>query len=120
MSDFVDQRLSPRVGKDLTIFVEVQAASRQDESTEDIVICQSLDLSNNGLQVALDRIIPEGRILRLCLDIKGKEPIFVVAEVVWRRQDADSQDYHVGFRLLESTGTDFTSWQQVISELVNS
>ena len=56
MKTFVDERASPRIEKDVTIFIEMQSASTEDQS--DIVICKSLDLSSHGLQVALDRSIP--------------------------------------------------------------
>ncbi len=117
MNKFVDERVAPRFEKDVTIFIEVQSASTEDQSKEDIIICKSLDLSSNGLQVAIDRAIPEGRILRLCLDIKNKDPIFVVAMVIWQRQDKDTKNYHVGFKLLDSQGTDLSDWQQAISEI---
>ena len=113
----VDERASPRIEKDVTIFIEMQSASTEDQSEEDIVICKSHDLSSQGLQVAIDRNIHEGRILRICLDVKNKDPIFVVAEVIWQHQDKDTKDYHVGFKLLDSKGTDLTDWQQAISEI---
>ncbi len=119
MKNLVDERATPRLTKDVTIFIEVQSASTEDQSEEDIIICKSLDLSTLGLQVELDRLIPEGRILRLCLDIKNKEPIFVVAEVIWRHQDEGTKNYHVGFKLLDSKGSDLNDWQQAISEIFN-
>lgn len=119
MTKFIDERTTPRLTKDVTIFIEMQSASAEDKSEEEIVICKTLDLSTHGLQVALDRAIPEGHILRLCLDIKNMEPIFVVAEVIWLHEDEDSKDYHVGFKLLESKGSDLADWQQVISEITN-
>ncbi|MCH7744206.1 MAG: PilZ domain-containing protein [Proteobacteria bacterium] len=119
MNNFADERAAPRLTKDVTIFIEIQSTSIEDKSHEDIVICKSLNLSALGLQVKLDRVIPEGRILRLCLDMKKKEPIFVIGEVVWRRQDEDTKDYHVGFKLLDSRGSDLIDWQQAISEIFN-
>ncbi len=117
MKKFEDERAAPRYEKDVTIFIEVQSALTNNQSDEDIIICKSLDLSSGGLQVAIDRAIPEGRILRLCLDMKNKDPIFVVAEVIWQRQDEDTKDYHVGFKLLHSLGTDLSDWRQAISEI---
>jgi len=117
MNDYVDERASPRIEKDITIFIEVPSASAEDESEKDIIICKSFDLSSYGLQVVTDRVIPEKRILRLCIDLKSKEPIFVVAEVVWLHQVEDTKDYRVGFKLLDSKGTDLTDWHQAISEI---
>lgn len=117
MSKLVDERAVPRIKKDVTIFIEVQSALTKDQSEEDIIICKSLDLSSGGLHVTIDRAIPEGRILRLCLDMKNKDPIFVVAVVIWQHQDEDTKDYHVGFKLLDSQGTDLADWQQAILEI---
>lgn len=120
MKDLVDERSTPRLAKDVTIFIQMQSASTGRQFEEDILICKSVDLSVHGLQVALDRSIPEGRILRLCLDIKNKAPIFVVAEVIWLLEGEDSKDYHVGFKLLDSKGSDLADWQQAISEIFSA
>ena len=117
MNNISDERIAPRIEKDSTVFIELDAGTFDQKEESDIVICKSLDLSSTGLQVVLDREINEGSVLRLCLDSLGRAPIFVVAQVMWQRENQGSGEYHVGFMLLESRATDFDKWQQAIAEM---
>lgn len=116
MSD-INERASPRFAKDTTVFIQLESAAFDQKSEADIHICRCLDLSSTGVQVVLDRAIPEGNIHRLCLDIRGRAPIIVVVRVQWQRKNEDSGQYHVGFMLLESKGTDYDTWQHAISQM---
>lgn len=116
MSNPEDERSATRFEKDITVFVDLESGLEADSESK-IVICNSFDLSGGGLQLVLDRDIPQGNILRLCLDIKDRDPLFVVARVKWTRKNEESGDYNVGFQLLNSKGTDFESWLMAISEI---
>jgi len=117
LNTIIEQRMAPRYQKDTSVFVELSSGSVGDKVESCIVICRSVDLSNTGVQVLLDKAIPEGYVLRLCLDTRGREPIFVVGKVVWQLQDEDSEEHFVGFRRLDSEGTDFLEWRRAISEM---
>jgi hypothetical protein len=75
-------------------------------------------VSEKGLQVVLDNSIEVETILRICLDMKDREPIFVVGEVIWQQPDTDTDGTRVGFRLFESEDTDIESWEQAINDLI--
>ena len=111
----IEERAETRFNKALTVFIEGQSSSYDGSSTADIVICKSVDLSSDGLQVAVDKLVPRNKVLRLCLDVKGKPPIFVVGEVMWQRREAQGY-YRLGIRLFDSDGTDYAAWQQAISD----
>ena len=117
MKTTIDERQSPRIERDAAIFLELRSSSVTDTDEIDIVLAQSFDLSDPGVQIVLDRNIPEGNIIQLCLDIRDSEPIFVVARVIWGRQDTETGAYHIGFKLLESKGTDFDQWQQTVAAM---
>lgn len=116
MSD-IGERTSPRFAIDTTVFIELEAAAFDQKSEADIHICRCLDLSSTGVQVELDRAIPEGNIHRLCLDVRGRAPIIVVVRVQWQRRNEETGQYHAGFMLLESKGTDFDLWQHAITQM---
>ena len=90
MSGAIDDRITPRFQKGTTVFIELDAGNFGVETKGGIVICRSLDLSNSGVQVVLDRKIEQRTILRLCLETRGRAPIFVVAEAMWQRRNEDS------------------------------
>ncbi len=110
------QRIEARLEKETTIFIEVLASDRQSAGT--VIMCNSLDLSANGLQVVVDDHIVAGSIFRLCIDLKDADPIFLVAEVVWQRPDPDSDAYRIGFLLFESDDTDIARWKNLVADMM--
>jgi hypothetical protein len=109
-----DDRIAPRIGVDAAIFVEV-GVRIDPEDTGEIVICNSLDISEGGLQVVLDEGMSTGQIVRICLDISDREPIFAIAKVMW--QKSNGTDFRHGLMLLDADDTDLNLWQSVVEEL---
>jgi hypothetical protein len=117
----IEERTEKRFGeRSFTIFIEKESSSYDGSDDSNIVICKSVNLSSDGLQVVIDDPIPERKVLRLCLDVRGKPPIFVVGEVMWQREEKDTGEYSVGFRLFDSEGSDYQHWRQTVSELIES
>ena len=58
-----DDRVTPRIGVDAAIFVEV-GVRIDPEDTGEIVICNSMDISDGGLQLVLDEGMATGQIVR--------------------------------------------------------
>ena len=113
-----NNRVETRLDLEETIFIEVIASDSKSAGT--IVMCNSLDLSANGLQVIVDEEISIGSILRLCIDLRDAEPIFLVAEVKWQRPDADTGGFRIGFLLFESDDTDIQRWKELVAELLSA
>jgi hypothetical protein len=111
-----ENRIDTRVDLEATIFLELLASDKHSPGT--IVMCNSLDLSANGLQIVVDDEITAGSIFRLCIDLKDAEPIFLVAEVEWQRPDPDSEAYRIGFLLFESDDTDIDRWHQLMNSML--
>ncbi|MDA1299488.1 MAG: PilZ domain-containing protein [Proteobacteria bacterium] len=115
----IEERADKRFeGRSYTIFVEVESAAYDGSTDGNIVICKSINLSAEGLQVVVDTLIPARKVLRLCLDVRDEPPIFVVGEVMWQRQEPETGEYHVGFRLFDSEETDYQTWRQMVAELI--
>ena len=117
MTNNIEDRIEARIESNFTIFIEVMASSADHTSPGNVIVCNSLDLSASGLQVVVDKAIPVNSILRLCLDIKDREPIIVVGEVKWQRPDAETDGTRIGFLLFESEDTDIEEWKTAIDEL---
>lgn len=109
-------RAETRLEIEATIFIEIIAGSHS--GSGDVIMCNSLDLSTNGLQVVLDEDIEAGSIFRLCVDLPDAEPIFLVGEVKWRRPDPASDAYRIGFLLFESDDTDIKRWKETVADLL--
>lgn len=109
-----DRRQEYRLTDPATVFVEVRSASADGSTPAEIVAGSGVDLSANGLQLLLDRPLPEGAILRLGADFGQSTPkLYVIGEVRWSRQEADG--FRVGFSLFDSDGSDIVDWKQKIA-----
>ncbi len=111
-----NHRVETRFELEATIFIEIIASDSS--SSGSVIMCNSLDLSANGLQVILDEEISIGSILRLCIDLKDADPIFLVGEVKWQRPDAETGGYRIGFLLFESEDTDIERWKALVADLL--
>ena len=111
-----NSRLETRLNLQETVFIEIIASDSN--SAGNVIMCSSLDLSANGLQVIVDEEISMGTILRICIDLRDEEPIFLVAEVKWQRPDEDSGGFRVGFLLFESDDTDIQRWKELVAGLL--
>jgi hypothetical protein len=109
-----ERRSEQRLGEGVTIFIERHAAEFDNSRPASIILCKSVDISANGLQVRMDQPIPVGTILRLCAQFRsGRQSLYVVGEVKWQRRENDS--YCIGFALFESEQTDIIAWKELIA-----
>jgi hypothetical protein len=109
-----DRRSEQRLTETVTVLLERHAADFDNSRPASILICRSLDISANGLQLRVDEPIPVGTILRLCAQFSsGRQSLCVVGEVKWMREENGA--YSVGFALFESEGTDIVEWKHAIA-----
>ena len=113
MNDQQDRRSERRIQQQATIFVEIQSGSADGREDANVVLCNSIDLSANGLQLALDQSVPVGSILRLCVD-QGPAftPMYLVGEVRWVRQQG--VEYFIGFSLYDAENSQINDWKAYI------
>jgi hypothetical protein len=109
-------RSETRLDIEATIFIEIIASDSG--SAGNVIMCNSLDLSANGLQVMVDEEISVGSIFRLCIDLKDADPIFLVAEVKRQEADAETGGFKIGLLLFESEDTDIQRWKELVASLL--
>lgn len=109
-----ERRSEERLDEGVTILVERYAAEFDNSRPASIVLCKSIDISANGLQVRMDQPIPVGTILRLCAQFRsGRQSLYVVGEVKWLRPE--NGVYCIGFALFDSEQTDIITWKELIA-----
>lgn len=109
-----NRRSEFRLPDNAIVLVEVRAASPDGSAPAEIIACDGIDLSANGLQVRLDRPLAVGSILRLGTRLAGDSAgMQVVGEVRWVRPHDGG--WTVGFALFDSDGTDIVAWKQLIA-----
>jgi hypothetical protein len=112
--DASDRRSEQRIDEQVTIFVERSAAEFDSAQPANIMICDSVDISANGVQVRMDQPLPIGTILRLCAQFSaGRASLYLVGEVKWQREE--NGQYLIGFALFESEQTDIIAWKELIA-----
>jgi hypothetical protein len=109
-----ERRSESRVDGRVTIFVERLAAEYDGSRPASIIVCRSLDISANGMQVRMDQPVPVGAILRLCAQPpNGERSLYLVGEVRWVRREGSL--HCIGFSLYESEQTDIVAWKELIA-----
>jgi len=119
MNDANNRRSELRIAEQATIFIELQSSDFDNSSPANILICNSIDLSANGMQIQLDREVPIGSIFRLCVDFSDKyDAVYLVGEVKWIKQLQD--EFSMGFELFESEQTDIEAWKLMIAKRLSN
>ncbi|HAK52648.1 MAG TPA: hypothetical protein DCM54_12215 [Gammaproteobacteria bacterium] len=116
--DHDNHRVETRLELQETIFIETIASDSSHAGS--VMMCNSLALSANGLQVVVDDDISIGSIFRLCIDLRDADPIFLVAEVKWKRTDPESDGFRIGFLMFESEDTDIQRWKELVADMLGS
>jgi hypothetical protein len=80
-----------------------------------VVRCSTTDISPQGLRIQLDRQLPEGFLLELCVDLADHPSSFFLAgEVRWCRAVAKTKRSLIGVELKEEQCGDLKLWQNAL------
>jgi hypothetical protein len=116
-----NKRASDRLNERGTIFIEMLSSADPTTAPSRIVICNSRDISANGLCVRIDDEIAVGALLRLGVELKEIDhTLYLVGQVMHCTPIASNKasgHFEVGFDLIESSGTDIQDWRALIHEL---
>ena len=112
----IENRRWERLGERGTIFIETLSSGDRPQHPTTIVICSSVEISARGLRVCLDDALETGAILQLGVQFPELErTLYLVGEVRWCSADSERPGRHsVGFELLESDGTDYRTWCDIV------
>ena len=110
-----EKRQEFRLTTQETMFLEL-SLPHESEQTPKMVVCNTVDISANGLQVAMDNMLPAGSIHQLGIELENPSRRFhLVGEVKWCRP-RERTGYLIGFALYESDDTDIEAWKQAMVE----
>lgn len=109
------KRSEYRLTHPLTAFIETYSSPQGDAQPANLAITKTIDISANGIQVALDYPLPLHSILRLYLEgTKEHEKFILTGEVAWERAQAGQT--LIGFRFMDLDNTDIIKWKEYIAE----
>jgi len=120
MTDPSERRTEIRLNEDTTIFVEVCSGTLDNDEPPQILICNGVDISANGILVLMDERVPLGTILRLCVELEDTEQaLYLVGEVKWVGEQPGG-GFNIGFELYDAENTDIIGWKGAIAGLLTS
>lgn len=118
MTNSTERRAEARIEKNTTIFVEVCSASFDNSTPAQVIVCSSLDLSANGIQVEMDQEVAIGTILRICAEFNDdNKTLYLVGEVKWIKPIDDH--FNIGFELYDAENTDIAGWKEIIADFLS-
>ena len=94
-----------RIERDEEVLIDVINCINQPELNDTSVACRTVDLSESGMKVKTDLVIPVATILGLRLDL-ASELYRLEAEVRWCK---DTDAHYIGL-LLDDESPDFVPW----------
>lgn len=111
------EREQPRLPSRSRVFIELEAAAAGSEDEASIAVCRALDVSANGLRVAVTCELTAEAYLQIGVEPieGGDELFFLAAQVRWCRP-SDDPDYPwlAGFALLPAEHSDLCHWADLI------
>ena len=113
-----EKRVEARLNVDADIYIETVSQEPGDSRQAEVVQCECVDLSANGLQVLVDEALVSGAIHSLIIDIPQQGENFrLTAEVRWVKPYKSS--FLTGLMLYDSDGTEIIDWKFLMSRYLN-
>jgi len=118
MSDI--ERVHQRLPLNSRVFLELDTGSAGNPGDAHIAVCEALDVSSGGLQVALRQEVSVDAFLQLGVEPpQGEgETFFLAAQVCWCRPTGDEdRPWFAGLMLLPAEHSDIDRWVELIRQL---
>jgi hypothetical protein len=117
MNSSNNRRSEFRTHKQASIFVEVCSASFDNNTPANVILCNSIDLSANGMQIEMDKTVAIGSILRIGVEFSNNQPaLYLVGEAKWVKPEGDV--FNIGFEIYDAENTDIAGWKEAIASLL--
>lgn len=112
-----DKRQDKRLLCEDVIFIEVASAGLDNNAPSAIAICNTLDVSANGLQVSMDRPLIVGSIHQIGVQLAELgQRLYLTGQVKWCRTEDGVDGYILGLELFEAEETDIQAWKELIAK----
>ncbi|WP_165787168.1 PilZ domain-containing protein [Pseudohalioglobus lutimaris] len=118
------ERKHLRLPVESRVFIELEERSDDTRDQGSVVVCRTLDVSAQGLRVAVDQELEEQAYLQIGVEpphsAEATETFFLIAQVRWCRPgELPEQPFVAGLALMQAQGSDIDHWITLISSLEN-
>ena len=116
--NYTERRKHQRIHVERAIFVEVDSPGSRTEAHNQILRCETLDVSVSGLRIWVPEEIMEGSKLNIAAPMEDwKENLELVGQAIWVRPAEDQEGFWVGLELADSSRADMEKWLKVVYRL---
>ncbi len=115
------ERKHLRLPAEHRVYIETGASDGEDDSTIDV--CNTLDVSVNGLRLALGHELPVGAYLHLGVETThpdaSQSTLILVAVVRWCcPRETEDGPWLAGLEVQPAQGSDYQRWEELVAGLV--
>jgi hypothetical protein len=113
-----EKRDEARLNVAASIFIETVSSEPDSNQEAQVVECECVDLSANGLQVLVPESLSQGAIHTLIIEIHNDNKVYrLTAEVKWVKPF--KSEFLTGLMLYDSDGTEIIDWKFMMSKFLN-
>lgn len=119
---YTDRRKHQRIHIERAIFVEVDNPNSRTESGNQIMRCETVDVSVGGLKIWVPEPVDEGATLNIAAPMEDwKENLELSGKAMWVTavDEADRGGFWVGLELMDSSREDMEKWLKVVHRLAD-
>jgi Tfp pilus assembly protein PilZ len=117
----VFNRTEVRIVANETVFIVPYSSAPGSDMPTQVVICDTVDFSANGLCTHIDEPLPIGGIFPLFVELHATgETLQLTAEVKWTLPMLTGHGFKVGLALLDSDETDIVKWKTHIADTLSA
>lgn len=113
-----EKREEARLNVAASIYIETVSKEPGSSQEAQVVECECIDLSANGIQVLVPEPLKQGAIHTLIIEIeKDSKNYRLIAEVKWVKPY--KSDFLTGLMLYDSEGSEIIDWKFMMSKFLN-
>lgn len=117
---YTERRKHQRIHIERAIFVEVENPGSRNEAGNQILRCETVDVSVGGLKIWVPEAVEQGATLNIAAPMEDwKENLELSGKAMWVTEvdDSDRGGYWVGLELMDSSRQDMEKWLKVVHRL---
>lgn len=116
--DIDERREEVRMNIGAEIFIECVSAEPGEGRNAEVLRCEAVDVSANGMQVMVERQLIQGAIHTLVVEVFRSDEVYrLTSEVKWVVKKDDG--YLIGLALFDSEDTEIIDWKLAMARLLN-
>jgi c-di-GMP-binding flagellar brake protein YcgR len=118
VESYHDRRVHQRVETVQAIFIEVVTPGSRRETQNNIIRCETVDISMQGLKISVDEPIDPGTHLNIAVPQKGwVENLELVGMARWMTDAEGQAGYWVGLELNDTSKENMEKWFKIVTSL---